>query len=114
VAADEVQEVRQGKVQVQGEVLMATFVKCVSLASTTVAYQALNTNLNHSITFISVTANNVVLDVLDTGAAMTAITNGDFVLIPANTPVRIECANPSRVFINPSAVTTKMSMIFGD
>jgi hypothetical protein len=28
--------------------------------------------------------------------------------------VRIECANPSRVWINPSAVTTKMSMIFGD
>jgi hypothetical protein len=28
--------------------------------------------------------------------------------------VRIECANPSRVFINPSGATTKMSMIFGD
>jgi hypothetical protein len=109
-----VQEVRQGKVQVQGEVLMATFVKCVALASTSAAYQALNTNLNHSITFISSSANNVVLDVTDSAAAMTAIGTNDFVLIPANTPVRIECANPSRVWINPSAVTTKMSMIFGD
>jgi len=109
-----VQEMRQGKVQVQGEVLMATFVKCVALASTSAAYQALNTNLNHSITFISTTANNVVLDVLDSASAMSAITNNDFVLIPANTPVRIECANPSRVWINPSGATQKMSMIFGD
>lgn len=108
------QEVRQGKVQVQGEVLMATFVKSVALAATSAAYQALNTNLNHSITFISGTANNVVLDTTDSASAMTAITNNDFVLIPANTPVRIECANPSRVFINPSGATTKMSMIFGD
>ena len=93
---------------------MATFVKCVPLTSTTAAYQAANITLNHSITFISGTANNVVLDVYDGAAAMTAISNNDFVLIPANTPVRIACANPSRVFINPSAATTKMTMIFGD
>lgn len=108
------QEVRQGKVQVQGEVLMATFVKSVPLGLTTVAYQAASITLNHSITFISGTANNVVLDTTDTDTAMTAITGNNFLLIPANVPVRIECANPSRVWINPSAVTTKMSMIFGD
>lgn len=108
------QEVRQGKVQVQGEVLMATFVKTVTLSTVGTSVQALSTSLNSSITFISASTNNVVLDTTDSGTAATAIANGDYVLIPANIPVRIECANPSRVFISPSAASTKMSMIFGD
>ena len=93
---------------------MAISFKTVDLSSTAVAYQASTFDGNVSITFLTDTACLAVLDVVDSGAALAAITAKNYIVIPANAAVRISSANPSRVWLNPTAATKKMSMILGD
>ena len=93
---------------------MAISFKTIDLASITTAYQASTFDGNVSITFLTDTACFAVLDVATSALAISAISAGNYVVIPANAAVRISSANPSRVWLNPTVITKKMSMILGD